>query len=67
MTVKSGEEKQQYDVIKGINPAGGEGEMLVLRAEDARRRSEEELRLIECFGSPRRDAVYKTTPAVNYS
>lgn len=43
MTVKSGKEKQQYDVIKGITPAGGEGEMSVLRAEDARRRSEEEL------------------------
>lgn len=40
MTVKSREEKQQYDVIKGKNAAGGEGELLVLRAEDARRRSE---------------------------
>ncbi len=40
MTVKTREEKQQYDVIKGIHAAGGVGEMLVLRAEDARRRSE---------------------------
>lgn len=39
MSVKTGEEKQQYDVING------EGEMLMVRAEDARRRSEGELRL----------------------